>query len=160
LLRHEADIVQVVLKHYQWSLLVDKVCDLEQQYQQMIAEADNRLSVLSVYEEEMWSEFAPMMPYDEDTFCRITHSNACQSSYDVAKHCHGVAVKLYVLKQDVLKCKKFEHPDTARSVRKTEGAKMAHHLKKLLLSIEGSLETWLRNYTRFNESAERSIITW
>jgi hypothetical protein len=54
------------------------------------------------------------------------------------------AVELYALKQDVVKCYSFEHPDTARSVRKIEGAKMAHRIHKLLSCIDGSLETWLR----------------
>ena len=155
LVRHQADIVQLVTKHYQWSLLVDKVCDLEQQYQQMIAEAENRFRVLIDEDNKAWSVWGPMMNekdcYGRDMYGGIEERDAIISGGACRNHCHDVAVKLYVLKQDVVKCQKFEHPDTARSVRKTEGAKMAHRLKKLLLSIEGSLKTWLRNYTRFND---------
>jgi hypothetical protein len=70
--------------------------------------------------------------------------NATSSSSDCEVHCLDVAAELYVLKQDVAKCQKFEHPDTARSVRKIEGAKMAHRLKKLLSLIDGSLKKWRR----------------
>jgi hypothetical protein len=153
LLRHEADIVQVVLKHYQWAVLVDTVCDLEQQYVQMISKAEDGLSGLVEVSRAAWSIYGPIRNdkdmYGFDMSGTMEERDAFSSESDCAMHCHKTAVKLYVLKQDVAKCQKFEHTDTARSVRKTEGAKIAHRLKKLLSSIDGSFKTWLRNKGRF-----------
>jgi hypothetical protein len=149
LLRHEADIVQVVLKHYQWAVLVDTVCDLEQQYEQMISKAEDTLSVLTEVSRAAWSRYSPWSRNDPTMYGTLEQRDAFSSESDGAMHCHKIAAKLYVLKQDVAKCQKFEHPDTARSVRKTEGAKIAHRLKKLLSSIDGSFKTWLRNTGRF-----------
>jgi hypothetical protein len=53
LVRHEADIVQVVMK--QWVVLMDKVCELQQQYEQIISKAEETLSDLGEWEREAWS---------------------------------------------------------------------------------------------------------
>jgi hypothetical protein len=99
LVRWEAGIVQIVMKHYKWAVLVDKVCDLEQH--------------IAYYK----------FP-DRGLSCR----------------------QYYVLRHHVATCQKFKHPDTDRSVRKIEGGKMAHRLKKLLSSIDASFYTWVRVY--------------
>jgi hypothetical protein len=151
LVRHEADIVQAVMKHYQWAVRVDKVCELERQYEQMISKAEKNLSDSRKYEAEAWSMYGPYMN-DKDFYGLSIMSGtmeerfALESSSDCEVFIHNTAVELYVLKQDVVKCYNFEHPDTARSVRKIEGAKMAHRIHKLLSCIDGSLKTWLRRH--------------
>ena len=149
LVRHEADIVQAVMKHYQWAVLVDKVCELERQYEQMISKAEDALSAMRKYEAEAWSSYGPYMN-DKDFYGfdimsgAMEERDALSSSSACEALIHNTAVELYVLKHDVVKCYGFKHPDTARSVRKIEGAKMAHRLKELLSCIDGSLKTWLR----------------
>ena len=149
LVRHQADIVQAVVKHYQWAVRVDKVCELEKRYEQMISKAETTLTDMRKIEDEAWSSYGPCrndvdfygLPIMSDT---IEERDALSSSSDCEAFIHETAVELYALKQDVVKCYSFEHPDTARSVRKIEGAKMAHRIHKLLSCIDGSLETWLR----------------
>ena len=135
LVRDKADIVQIVMKHYQWAVLVDKVCDLEQQYEQMLSNAKDTQRKLRGYENYLWTDLDEL---DERAVIRaeVASDHADDYRYDVA-------INLYVLKHDVAKCQKFEHPHTARSVRKIEAAKMAFHVKKLLSSIDGSIKTWL-----------------
>jgi hypothetical protein len=152
------DIVKLVTKNYQWSLLMDKVCELEQQYEQMISKAEDTLSAniktrneYDAEEDMYWSMRNDKDMYGFDIMSGTMWERDALRSESGCRHlCHNIAVELYVLKQDVAKCQKFEHPDPARSVRKTEGAKMAHRLKKLLLSIDKSLKLWLHNYARFH----------
>ena len=149
LVRHEADLVRSVMKHYQWVVLVDKVCELEKHYEQMILKAETTLTWMRKDEEEAWSSYGPYRD-DEDFYGlpimsgTITERDAMWASSACEAFIHKTAVELYVLKQDVVKCYSFEHPDTARSVRKIEGAKMAHRINKLLSCIDGSLKTWLQ----------------
>jgi hypothetical protein len=164
LVRHEADIVQAVMKHYQWAARVDKVCELEKQYEQMISKAETTLTNLREYEAEAWSSYGPCRN-DEDFYGNdimsgtITERDALWASSDCEAFIHNTAVELYVLKQDVVKCYNFEHPDTARSVRKKEGAKMAHRIHKLLSYIDGSLKTWLRR-DRLAWCLKRPGVAW
>ena len=137
LVRDEVDIVQIVMKHYQWAVLVDKVCDLEQQYEQMLSNAKDTQRKLREEENYLWS-----IVHDTDLDERETIRAEVASDH-ADDYRYDVAINLYVLKHDVAKCQKFEHPHTARSVRKIEAAKMAFRVKKLLSSIDGSIKTWL-----------------
>ena len=70
LVRYQADVVHLVMKHYQWAVQVDQLCYLEQQYEEMsrkmmqseeVARVDREFEVLrSQFKEELdndvWSQ--------------------------------------------------------------------------------------------------------
>ena len=140
LVRNNADIAHLVMKYYQWAVLVQKVRDLQQEYDKIISDAEYTLSQVP-QQHDMCSIYAASINdlddrYDRDMYERV------QEHYGVLLHplgevscemySHVVAVELYLLKQEVALCQRFEHPDTARRIRKLHGAEMATRIKKLL----------------------------
>ena len=124
LVSNNFDIVHLVIKHYQWDLLLDKVSHLEQKYEKMISKAEDTMTSLREEESVCWSN----REWDGERNCLLM--------------CYDVVEEFSLLKQDVASIKKFAHPGTSRHLRKREVETVQNSIKKLLSSIDGRLTTW------------------
>jgi hypothetical protein len=146
LVSNNADIVHLVIKHYQWDLLLDKISYTQQKYEKILADSEDRMR--SLIEEERgcwksyWKSYGPSMenPCEEDrrnwAKCESEFSFVCGS---IARHCAHVVAEFSLLKQDVASIKKFAHPSTSRNLRKTEVGMLKNSITTLLSSIDVKL---------------------
>jgi hypothetical protein len=61
LVGNKADIIHLVIKHYEWCLLLDRVSHLEQKYETMISKAEDQIIYLREEEFVIWQSYGPMM---------------------------------------------------------------------------------------------------
>lgn len=170
LVRYQADIVHIVMKHYQWAVQVDKLCYLEQQYEKMsrnminskeVARVDREFEILeNQYVDEVRHYFVDPQRdafYREleegddrpSHYCRHQYALMCDAEIKLSEHItiindvySRVISKFSSLKMDVVQCHRFTNPNTDRSVRKKEAGKMATRRKWLLAQIDRELKSW------------------
>jgi hypothetical protein len=58
---NKADIIHLVIKHYEWCLLLDRVSHLEQKYETMISKAEDQIIYLREEEFVIWQSYGPIM---------------------------------------------------------------------------------------------------
>jgi hypothetical protein len=169
LVRYEADVVHLVMKHYQWAVQVDQMCYLEQQYEEMlrkmmqseeVARVDREVEVLqSEIDDYMWAQESDFYDREKEALSRYDYGTG-SIGYRPTAHVFWLSDKLSEhikirndvysrvickfssLKMDVAQCQRFAHPDTDRSVRKIEAGKMATRRKRLLAQIDKQIKYW------------------
>lgn len=106
LVRYEADVVHLVIKHYQWAMQVDKLCYLMQQYETMsrkmwnlkeVARVDREFKILEEqYREEAYqywvvpkskAYYRELEGYDGPVqFCDHQYALMCDAENKLSEH--------------------------------------------------------------------------
>jgi hypothetical protein len=149
LLRQQQDIVDLVLQHWRWALLLDKLSHLQQRFMSGVAA---RMGHLRLAERGIWSHLAAGESFS-DPGNRSLRPQARFVAQAIIAHCANVLAKLRQLRQDAESIKKITHPDPSRDARKREVENVRKQLQSLLTGIDKLLAGWTQNQRIAQEDA-------
>ena len=144
LLRQQQDIVDLVLQHWKWALLLDKLSHLEQRFISCWSAAAARMGALRHVELAIWNRVGAGESFSDPGNGSLRRQ-ARSVAQDIIAHCASVLAGLRQLRHDAESIKKITHPDPSRDARKREVQKVRKKLQSLLAGIDKLLAGWTQN---------------